>query len=89
MKPELLREENLEESVRFPPIPHLVTLEQLAERWQLPLSWLRENCRSRCEDPLPIYRCGRYVRVDISDPALFEWLNRRRAKSSTHSHRAN
>jgi hypothetical protein len=59
-------------------IPELVTLEQLAERWQLPLSWLRENCRSRCADPLPVYRCGRYVRVDLSDSALAQWLNRRR-----------
>ena len=59
-------------------IPHLVALEELAERWALPLSWLREACRSRCADPLPCVRLGRYVRVDLADPDLLEWLNRRR-----------
>ncbi len=59
-------------------VPHLVSLDALAKHWSLPLSWLRENCRSRCADPLPIYRCGRYVRVDLSDPALTDWLRRRR-----------
>jgi hypothetical protein len=59
-------------------IPHLVALEELAERWALPLSWLREACRSRCADPLPCVRLGRYVRVDLEDPAILDWLNRRR-----------
>ena len=65
------------------PIPELVTLEELAERWALPLSWLRETCRSRCSDPLPCVRFGRYVRVDLADPALVEWLNRRRVAGQT------
>ena len=59
-------------------IPHLAALEELAERWALPLSWLREACRSRCADPLPCVRLGRYVRVDLADPHLLAWLNRRR-----------
>jgi hypothetical protein len=64
-------------------IPQLVTLEALAELWHLPLTWLRENCRSRCADPLPIFRCGRYVRLDLRDPALAQWLNRRRVVGRT------
>jgi hypothetical protein len=64
-------------------IPQLVTLEDLAERWTVPLTWLRENTRSRCSDPLPCFRMGRYVRIDIQDPALLEWLNRRRAAGRT------
>ena len=60
------------------PIPQLAALEKLAEQWAVPLSWLREACRSRCADPLPCVRLGRYVRVDLADPALLEWLNRRR-----------
>ena len=59
-------------------VPQLVSLEELAERWHLPLTWLREACRSRCADPLPVYRCGRYVPVDLNDSALAQWLNRRR-----------
>ena len=73
MTPELMRVE----AASTAHIPQLVTLDQLAEWCQPPLSWLRENYRSRCEDPLPVYRCGRYVRVDLNDPALMEWLNRR------------
>ena len=64
-------------------IPQLVTLEELAERWAVPLTWLRENTRSRCIDPLPCFRMGRYVRIDIQDPALLDWLNRRRAAGRT------
>jgi hypothetical protein len=66
------------ESISSQPVPHLAELKELAERWALPLSWLREACRSRCADPLPCVRLGRYVRVDLADPALSEWLNRRR-----------
>jgi hypothetical protein len=64
-------------------IPKLVALEELAKLWTLPLSWLREACRSRCSDPLPCVRLGRYVRVDLADPALVEWINRRRVAGQT------
>jgi hypothetical protein len=66
------------EPISIQSVPHLAELKELAERWALPLSWLREACRSRCPDPLPCVRLGRYVRVDLTDPALVEWLNRRR-----------
>jgi len=69
------------------PIPEFVPLEELAERWALPLSWLREACRSRCSDQLPCVRFGRYVRVDLADPALVEWLNRRRVAGQTKTTR--
>lgn len=29
---------------------------QLAERWKLPESWIREQVRHRCNDPLPHVR---------------------------------
>lgn len=69
------------------PIPKLVALEELAKLWALPLSWLREACRSRCSDPLPCVRLGRYVRVDLEDRALLEWLNRRRVAGQTKTTR--
>jgi hypothetical protein len=59
-------------------VPRLVALVELAKQWGLPLTWLRESCRSRASDPLPIYRCGRYVRVNLDDPALVAWIGRRR-----------
>ena len=66
-------------------VPHLVSLKQLAEIWQMPYSWLKEACRSRSADPLPRYQFGRYARVDLNDPELGAWLNRRRAKGGvTH-----
>jgi hypothetical protein len=62
-------------------VPQLVTLAELAKLWALPLTWLRESCRSRCtNDPLPVFRLGRYVRVDMADPALLQWLQRRAVK---------
>jgi hypothetical protein len=58
-------------------IPRLINLEEFAKLWSLPITWLRESCRTRCADPLPVYRLGRYVRVDLNDPSLAEWLKRR------------
>lgn len=65
-----------------PQVPKLVSLDELSKLWGLPLTWLRENCRTRCADPLPVYRCGRYVRVDLNDPALAAWIQRRRVAGS-------
>jgi hypothetical protein len=62
-------------------VPRLVTLEELAQQWALPITWLRESCRTRCADPLPIFRMGRYVRVDLADPELELWLSRRRSQA--------
>ena len=72
------------ESLRQAPsahVPKLIGLDQLAEIWNLPITWVREACRTRCADPLPCFRMGRYVRVDLNDPALGEWLDRRRQQS--------
>jgi hypothetical protein len=62
-----------------PRAPKLITLKELAERWNLPVSWLKDHVRTRCSDPLPIFRLGRYVRLDPDDPALLAWLARRKA----------
>lgn len=69
------------------PVPHdsgqpkkLCTLKDLAELWDVPLSWLKEHTRTRCSsDPLPCYRLGRYVRIDPQSPELAAWLARRKA----------
>jgi hypothetical protein len=50
---------------------------QLAERWKLPESWIREQVRRRCTDPLPHVRFGKYVRFRWGSPELTCWAERR------------
>jgi hypothetical protein len=54
-----------------------ITSEQLAERWNLPVSWVRDQVRARAEDPLPHVRFGKYVRFRWGSPELEEWAERR------------
>jgi hypothetical protein len=54
-----------------------ITSEQLAERWSLPPSWVREQVRSRAADPLPHVRFGKYVRFRWGSPELEQWAERR------------
>jgi hypothetical protein len=35
---------------------------ELAARWNVPESWVRDQVRSRAEDPLPHVNLGKYVR---------------------------
>ncbi len=57
----------------------LLTPQQLAERLNVPVSWVREKTRERArvrdKDPLPAVRLGKYVR--FSWPAVEAWLARR------------
>ncbi len=51
---------------------------ELAERWRVPETWVREQTRSRATDPLPHVRLGKYVRFEWGSAALEEWWRRRR-----------
>lgn len=44
------------------PFYEVLTAEELAARWRVPETWVREQTRSRSKDPLPHIRLGRYVR---------------------------
>lgn len=57
----------------------LIDTTELAKRWCLPASWIREQTRSRATDPLPHVRFGKYVRYQWQSPELEQWLNRRRS----------
>jgi len=35
---------------------------ELARRWDVPVSWIRDQVRRRAEDPLPHVNLGKYVR---------------------------
>jgi hypothetical protein len=50
---------------------------ELANRWNLPESWIRDQVRSRSTDPLPHVRFGKYVRFRWGSPELEEWAERR------------
>jgi hypothetical protein len=50
--------------------------EELAARWRVPESWVREQTRSRCMDPIPHVRLGRYVRFSWNSPELNDWWER-------------
>lgn len=50
---------------------------ELAERWKLPESWIRDQVRSRADDPIPHLRFGKYVRFRWGSPELEEWALRR------------
>lgn len=58
----------------------LIDAKELAKRWCLPASWIREQTRSRATDPLPHVRFGKYVRFQWQSPELEQWLNRRRSR---------
>jgi hypothetical protein len=53
---------------------------QLAERWHVPVSWVREQTRFRAADPLPCVRLGRYVRFEWESPKLVSWWAKRRTQ---------
>jgi len=59
-------------------IPKLETLQVLAKHWNVGVTWLQHYTRSGVADPLPCVRLGKYVRIDLADPKLADWLNRRR-----------
>jgi len=54
--------------------------DELAKLLNLPVSWIRDQVRTRATDPIPSLRFGRYVRFQWGHPDLVEWLERRRNK---------
>lgn len=55
---------------------------ELALRWNLPESWIREQVRARSADPIPHMRFGKYVRFRWGSPELEAWAERRIVSSS-------
>lgn len=50
---------------------------ELAVRWALPESWIRDQVRARAIDPLPHVKFGKYVRFRWGSPELEAWAERR------------
>ena len=64
------------------PFFEVLTAEELAKRWHVPESWVREQTRSRCSDPIPHVRLGRYVRFSWGSPDLNSWWARRQSRAA-------
>lgn len=56
----------------------IIDSEELASRWRLPESWVRDRVRARSNDPLPHVKIGRYVRFEWGSPELIQWWARHR-----------
>jgi len=53
---------------------------ELAARWHVPPSWIRNRTRARTpkEERIPCVRLGRYVRFEWGSPQLVGWLEKKR-----------
>jgi len=60
--------------------PELIDSAELASRWRVPESWIRNHTRERTPKPerIPCIRLGRYVRFEWGSARLNEWLARKR-----------
>jgi excisionase family DNA binding protein len=60
----------------------LLTVDEVAERFKLPRSWVYERTRRRTSDGLPFIKLGKYIRFLETDVRTY--LERQRhAQSST------
>ena len=71
-----------EETFKPPRRYEFIDSRELAARWGLPESWIREQVRSRSTDPIPHVRFGKYVRFRWGSPELEDWAERRIVSSS-------
>jgi len=55
-------------------IDDLLTVDELAEKLKLRVSWVYARTRERGPDTIPVLRCGKYLR--FSYPSVLEWLRR-------------
>ena len=58
----------------------LIDSAELAARWRVPESWIRNHTRNRTprDDRIPCIRLGRYVRFEWNSPRLQQWLEKKR-----------
>ena len=58
----------------------LIDSPELAARWRVPESWIRNHTRTRTpkDERIPCIRLGRYVRFEWGSSRLAEWLARKR-----------
>jgi hypothetical protein len=59
------------------PEHQFIDSKELARRWTLPESWIRDQVRARASDPIPHVRFGKYVRFRWGSSELNGWAERR------------
>jgi hypothetical protein len=74
---------NKSASLRF----EVIDSEELAKRWSVPESWVRDQVRSRAQDPIPHVRLGKYIRFEWGSPELDAWWARRRTPTKQSRNR--
>jgi hypothetical protein len=57
---------------------HVIDSAELAKRWCVPESWVRDQVRTRAQDPIPHVRLGKYIRFEWGSSELDAWWARRR-----------
>jgi len=68
-KPEKIRHEKAEVE---PPKPELLTVQELANRLRVPVSWVYARTREKGLGAMPVTRIGKYRRFEL--PKVLEWL---------------
>ena len=61
----------------------LLTIQQVAELLQVPVSWVYEHTRPQCADRIPGIRLGKYWRFHKTD--VTEWLAAKRIKDRAYA----
>jgi len=56
----------------------IIDSHELARRWNVPETWVRECVRKRSADAIPCIRFGRYVRFEWGSSQLEAWCQRHR-----------
>ena len=56
-----------------------IDAKELARRWNIPQSWVRDNVRERTADPIPHVKLGHYLKFEWDSPQLHAWFDRRRS----------
>jgi len=60
----------------------------LAKRWSVPETWVRDQVRRRALDPIPHVRLGKYIRFEYGSAPLNDWWARRRCSPNRAGLRA-
>ena len=61
---------------------------ELAKRWGVPETWVRDQVRKRAFDPIPHVRLGKYIRFEYGSEPLNDWWSRRRCSPNRAGLRA-
>jgi excisionase family DNA binding protein len=61
---------------------HLLTIREVAQLLQVPVSWVYGRVRKGSRDRMPGYRLGKYWR--FREAEVIAWLARQRANAFTH-----